>query len=372
MNRTLLIRAGDPDWNRWMAPAAHDFYHTSEYHSFSESQGEGEAWLAVCGNPDRYLAWPYLVRPVSQMAGLEQSRYRDITSVYGYGGPATFGCRQDEPFIAEALTDIERLWRNQGCIAAFSRLHPLLKNHELLLGHPAQTHTVHCGDTISLDLNLQGEVAVRDYNRTTRQEIRAARAKGVTTVIDHNWDAFDMFCDLYYSTMLRNRASESYSFSRQYLLDLKRALGEHALLFVTSFRNEVAAVCIMVEYRGMLAAHLEGTNTALLQYSPFKVLIDDARRIGGSRGNHVLHLGGGRGGSEDSLFAFKTKFSSTRHSFWLYRNVLDAKAYAELCEERSRTASLTGFEWQPGLFFPAYRTPLHVQKAAVQAAFGGR
>jgi hypothetical protein len=65
----------------------------------------------------------------------------------------------------------------------------------------------------------------------------------------------------------------------------------------------------------------------------------------------VLHLGGGRGGAEDSLFRFKAGFSDRRHAFATWRWVVRPEAYERLCAAR-RAA---GGPEPPAGFFPAYR-----------------
>jgi hypothetical protein len=88
------------------------------------------------------------------------------------------------------------------------------------------------------------------------------------------------------------------------------------------------------------------------------VMLDDARMWARRRGDRVLHLGGGRGGREDSLLAFKGRFSPRRHTFHTGRWVLDPPSYAELVERRTRLAAARGLEADDPGWFPAYRAPL--------------
>ena len=94
--------------------------------------------------------------------------------------------------------------------------------------------------------------------------------------------------------------------------------------------EDIVAAGIFTEFRGIIQALLVGTDDRYRRHSPLKLLLDDVRRWGHARGDLVLHLGGGRGGSEDSLFAFKSRFSRRRHAFHTGRWVLDRVAYQEL------------------------------------------
>ncbi len=158
----------------------------------------------------------------------------------------------------------------------------------------------------------------------------------------------------------RWRATEqarSTFFTADYVRRLNIALAPHVHLFVTRLHGRLAAAGIFVEYGGMVQAHLAGSSEALKALSPLKVLLDDVRRWAHARGNRVLHLGGGRAARDDSLLAFKGRFSNRRHQFHVGRWILDPKAYALLCAQR--------LHWQHGDgigeaddFFPRYRSPL--------------
>jgi hypothetical protein len=82
------------------------------------------------------------------------------------------------------------------------------------------------------------------------------------------------------------------------------------------------------------------------------------RRWGRERGDRVLHLGGGRGGREDSLFAFKSRFSKRRHPFYTGRWILDPQAYRELVAGRQRLLERSGRRVAGTGWFPLYRAPL--------------
>jgi lipid II:glycine glycyltransferase (peptidoglycan interpeptide bridge formation enzyme) len=134
---------------------------------------------------------------------------------------------------------------------------------------------------------------------------------------------------------------------------LREALGGRLHLLVTRSQDAVGAACLFTELDGIVQAHLAGTNEDLRHLSPLKVLLDDARSWARSRGDHVLHLGGGRAGKEDSLFAFKARFSSSRHAFHTGRWILEPRLYQDLVATRWR--SLGTCESTRDGYFPAYR-----------------
>jgi len=95
--------------------------------------------------------------------------------------------------------------------------------------------------------------------------------------------------------------------------------------------------------------HLAATSDEYLKDGPMKLLIDESTLIGRQKGMHYLHLGGGVGGNEDSLFEFKAGFSNLQLSFKTWRFVADPEIYNELVNNRFSLGL------QSADYFPKYR-----------------
>jgi hypothetical protein len=366
MTETLrLIRgSADADWARWLHSVPHDFYHTAAYHRFSECSGEGEAWLAVYGSEEQYLAWPYLLRkaPVDPRGG----DLYDITSVYGYPGPLVKQPSPDDLFLERAGEAIARFWITQKVVSVFSRFHPLVRNFRWpkgTLGTGPAGGVTHTGTTISIDLTASEEENWRGYQPSLRSRIRGGWNRGVTVTVDESWSHLGDFVKFYHAAMARNLASPYYFFPEGYFLRLREAIGSHAVLMVARLDAAVAAAGIFIEYRGIVQNHFCVNNPEFLDAAPSKVLLDDVRRWARSRGNSVFHLGGGRGGCQDSLFAFKAAFSTRRHPFHIGRWILNKPGYERLCSEHAG-CNLLGSETD---FFPAYRRRAPIERIAASA-----
>ncbi len=345
--QTWLLRPDDSAWDAWVSDAPHDFYHLSAYHRFAEQMGEGEAYLAVHGTAERFFAWPYLLRDVDGW-------YRDATSVYGYPGPVGLGL-EDTDFLARAWDAFGALWAGQRIATLFTRFHPILANHrwcESLHGsdEPAGGELLHLGRSVSIDLTPERDARRQSYQKNLRQEIRASERAGLRVELDADWAHYPTFAALYRQTMDRNQASGRYLFSDEYFDALRSALKDQAHLAVAFVDDEPACIMLFTLCNTIAQAHLTGVNPAFAKLSPLKALIDGVAELARSSGAQRLHLGAGRGGHEDSLFRFKSHFSSVHHEFTLGRWILNGTIHDTLVDKHCDTVMSSD-----GAFFPAYR-----------------
>lgn len=364
--RVDIVRPADAAWEDWLAPVPRDVFHTAGYHAYSEASGEGEAQLIVVGNRERGFAWPYLLRSVPDQIGGAGSAITDISSVYGYPGPLAWGCSTGDPFLAAAWREILHTWHDQGAITAFTRFHPLLGNASLASGLRASelvspaadgfdpgNPIVAGGQTVSIDLTLGYEGVRALYGRDLRREIDASRRAGLVTEVDPDFAELGTFARLYNDTMQRLNASEYYLFQESDFWRLREALDRKLHLLVTRKDGKVAAAGLFTEWNGLFEWYLVGTDSDYSSLSPSKPLVDFAVEWAIGLGGTVLHLGGGRGGSRDSLLWFKGRFSPLRHTFHTGRWILDPRVVAELADER-RSRLAPGSILSPG-YFPEYR-----------------
>jgi GNAT superfamily N-acetyltransferase len=358
-----LISAASPEWDAWLQLAPHDVYHTAGFHRHAHVSNEGEPFLAVVGSRERGLAWPYLLRHVADIDGLESEGATDVNSVYGYPGPIAWGCEPGDPFLTSAFDAVVGVWREQGAVAAFTRFHPLLGNAALLSGLAVPTPgtdgsggVVAGGHTVSVDLSQGIDAARAGYAKDLSRDIRALRRLGMVTVRDEGWEHLSTFATLYRETMVRSRARQYYFFNEDHFRGLRDALDGNLHLFVTLADGEVAAGALFTEFDGIVEWYLVGTAAAYRQLSPSKLLLDDAVAWAAGRGASVLHLGGGRGGREDTLLWYKGRFAQRRHAFHTGRWVLDRQAHDHLVQRRQQL--LAPAEILEAGYFPAYRAPV--------------
>ena len=161
-------------------------------------------------------------------------------------------------------------------------------------------------------------------------------------------DDLSGFAALYEQTMERQDAAGYYFFPPEYWQRLK-ALGGHLVRFDAQAAGEVVASALCLRGERWLHYHLGATDDAARDLGASNLLLYTAAVWGQEQRLEEFHLGGGAGAKEDSLFAFKERFSpGSRREFWVGKLVHDEEAYRRLSG---------GAEIDYGGFFPAYRVP---------------
>jgi hypothetical protein len=346
---------GTDDAAEWLAVLAtsrqHDFHHLPQYHGVAEQRGEGAAQLFVYHEGDATVAIPLLLRSVDPT---NPGGWHDATSVYGYGGPVAshdFVAPSVRRNFQEALA--EELSRRR-VIAVFSRLHPLIAQEEMLAGLGECRRS---GETVSIDLALSDQAQLAQYNKSSRTTIRKLNESGFIGLHDREKRYLPEFVSIYLETMRRAGAQSSYFFDEAYFRLLTRELAAVSHLFVVMKDGEIAAATLCTICDGIVQDHLGGTRDAFLKFSPDRLVVDVERTWAMKVGARVLHLGGGVGAQQDSLFRYKAGFSNRRHTFRTWRWILRPDVYEDFSERAARWNAAHGLYAIPGGYFPAYRCP---------------
>ena len=207
------------------------------------------------------------------------------------------------------------------------------------------------GETVSVDLTATIDEQWTGTRADHRNQINRAIRAGHRAYIDDDWAHEATFVDIYTATMNRVGASASYMFGADYVRALRTALGSRLSLCVVDIGGTIAAAGLFTEECGIVQYHLSGTDGAFIRERPTKLMLHFIRGYMKERNDRVLHLGGGLGGADDSLFEFKAGFSRRRHPFRTWRVIVDPARYASLSRAADPTVDLedaTGF-------FPLYR-----------------
>jgi hypothetical protein len=92
-----------------------------------------------------------------------------------------------------------------------------------------------------------------------------------------------------------------------------------------------------------------------LSHEPDRISIDSTIDWAKQRGNKYINLGGGLGGSKDSLYHFKAGFSDLSKPFVTLKTIVDNDIYDRLTCLRAESLGMTLPEIKDESFFPVYR-----------------
>lgn len=334
----------------------YDFYYLPEYHHLAEERGEGQARLFVYQDGKYLIAVPLLLRPLDTIAGLEQAGvgWWDATSVYGYAGPILSDPCMPAAVLHDFRTALQNTLHEQRVVSVFSRMHPLIAGQSDVLQGIGE-YLVRW-QTVSIDLRLTPEAQLAQYRQGHRYDIRRLQRIGVECIHDQGYEYLDEFMRIYHETMQRVDATASYFFDNRYFKQLTEQTSMMNL-FICRMEGRVICGALVGLCNGIAQYHLAGTANEALRLAPMKLLLDQVRGWATQQGAYVLHLGGGLGSAEDSLFQFKAGFSDQRHDFAIWRWMLRPDICDRLSDTREQTNLRQGLRMRASDFFPQYRCP---------------
>jgi hypothetical protein len=345
-----FLTPGDSEWGDCLRDAPHDFYHFAAYCQLSAKMDGGQAEASVVRDHDgRMFFLPYVVRPLRGINWLGEgaSGLFDMVSPYGYPGPLVVG---DEDFLRRAIHAWCGAMHERGCVSGFVRMHPML--NVMNDAFRAGGEVVERGRTVSIDLTLTAEELWSQFRENHRRDIHKKKKQGLTASMENGPEALELFAPIYYETMDRVGAGRYYYFPADYFQSLKAALGEQmSVCIVRGPEGEMLCGGIFTECDGISQYHLGGTLNSALQVRPSKLMFDFVCRWAKERGNRSLHLGGGFGAKEDSVYEFKAGFSPLRHPYYNWQLLFEPSMYRQL-EHKRRALRDEGPE---AGYFPIYR-----------------
>lgn len=335
-----FLALDDVRWSAVLGRVTHDVYHRPGYVAAAAVHEGGTPTAFYAEAEGHALLIPLLLHPLPPALAAPPT-WRDAASPYGYPGPLlTPDC---PPAVFETLLHAFRTSAAaHEIVSVFLRLHPLLP---IPLGPLAGLGDVReHGPTVYLDLAQP----VR-YRRDHRSGLRKLQQAGYTARIDA-WAHYETFQTLYTATMERVQARPFYRFAPRYFTALRERLPDALHLSTVHAPDDtIAAAGLFTAAGPFVEYHLSGTTETHRADAPAKLLVDSLRSWAQTHGVRFVHLGGGVGGTDDTLLLFKAGFSDRTAPFHTVRIILDPSRYADLVDRAGAISP------EPGGFFPAYR-----------------
>lgn len=326
----------------------YDVYYLSGYVKAFWLNGDGEPILIYHENGPTRAINVVLKRDLSQFEPfhekLEQSAFYDVVTPYGYGGFLVEGTDYDE-----LQGEYEEFCRQEHIICEFVRFHPLLENWK---GLEKLYTEKHIGATVYMDTSSDEEIW-KNITSKNRNMIRKAKKSGLKVYWGRDPELIEPFMEIYNAAMDKDGATDYYYFGKEFYESILEDLKQNAMWFFAKKEREIAAIAIFLFGNGKMHYHLSASRTEFQKMAPTNLLLYEAALWAGRNGYKKLHMGGGVGSAQDSLYKFKKSFHrGTDARFCVGKKIFDRGTYDELVEIRKAQDALFDDHSE---FFPRYR-----------------
>jgi hypothetical protein len=274
-------------------------------------------------------------------------QYYDIITPYGYGGPVIHYAADREKLIAGYMEDFRRFTESQRIVCEFVRFHPIIGNG---VDFRTAYDSIYDRKTVGTNLTYE-DVITEEFSKHRRKDIRRIlKNPDIRFEVDEHPTSLDDFVEIYYSTMDRDQADDYYYFGADYFRRMIQAFPDHITTGKVFLGEKLIAMGVYFRYGKYLHAHLSGTLSEYLEYSPAYILKYALALYGHEKGYEVIHYGGGSSRTPDnSLYRFKKEFGkNTEFDFYMAKKIWDEDVYLRLCRAK-------GVDGKSD-FFPAYRS----------------
>lgn len=320
----------------------YDVYWLSGYSKAFQIHGDGEPLLFFFNDNVTRGINVVMKRDIakdSRFAGkIEEGKYFDFATPYGYGGWLVEGEETDRLF-----KEYRQWLEKNDIISEFVRFHPMVKNHDT---SRLFYEVIQRGDVVHMELTSPEDIWNNIISKN-RNMIRKASKNGIKIYNGRFPEIYEKFRCIYNITMDKDEAEEYYYFGKRFYESILEDLPQNAQVFWAEKDGQIIAASIMLATNGYMNYHLSGSLRQFSSLAPTNLLLYDAALWGCANGYKTLYLGGGVGSGEDGLFRFKRAFyKGDLNHFYIGKKIININKYMELLDMRKSGGSE---------FFPAYR-----------------
>lgn len=309
-----------------------DFYHSFNYVYLESLRVNGAPKLIVVDTPSGLVGLIMIFRKIPG-----ENKYFDATAVYGYNGVLTSSALSSADFNT-GIAQIKKALAERGCVSFFNR-----ESNFTRYRLPESTET---GKVLAVDLIQDPDVYEKSLAEGHRQEIKALRKLNYTVVKSTDLKAIQDFQEVYEQTMIRRGAKINYFFSVKYLESVLKIHSSAPALRAVYHEGKMIAGAIFITQGDHIYYMFSGSILGVSRYPAMKLILDQVIRENLNNGKKLLHLGGGLGGKQDSLYKFKFGFGKVILPFYTTQWILLPEVYNRLS---APIPTETGF-------FPKYRS----------------
>ncbi|WP_460816946.1 GNAT family N-acetyltransferase [Microbacterium petrolearium] len=326
-------------WNQW--PSREVSAHPGYLELFRR---DGERALAAVLRDESggHVLYPFLLRPVPSDLGLPG--FNDITSAYGYGGPAYWGTDSRQNTAVEFWPLFDEWAASHDVVSEFIRFGLFGAPH---IGYPGRV--VERQPNVIVPIDADDDVLWSRFEHKVRKNVKRARSSGVEVVVDTEGERIGEFLEVYQSTMDRRDAAERYYFERRFFNRIHAELSGQFAYFHAYREGRVISTELVLLSEEAAYSYLGGTEADSFPFRPNDLLKYEIMRWTRDQGKRAFVLGGGVTAG-DGIERYKRAFAPGHSTaFQTGERVLLGEVYESLIERRRGNTDV------PENFFPGYR-----------------
>ncbi|UJF26175.1 GNAT family N-acetyltransferase [Planococcus sp. 107-1] len=328
-----------------------DVYYLAEYTKAFEVHGDGEPILFYYQGNNFKAINVVMKRDIALDEKFEgeipAQTYFDIATPYGYGGFLLEG-EVTEENISLLNREYSSICNEKGIVSEFVRFHPILKNSNRLT---SMYDVVDLGKTITMKLETPEQIW-NDLIGKNRNVIRKARNAGIKIYWGRNSQLIENFIEMYNATMEKDNAKDYYYFKEDFYASVLEDLRYNSMIFYAVYEEKIISMSMILFSNNQMHYHFSASVKNHQHLAPTNLLLLEAACWGAKNGYKTLHLGGGLGSQEDSLYKFKKAFNKNSDTiFSVGKKIFSEDIYIELLKinKGNHTKESTSN------FFPKYR-----------------
>ena len=322
--------------------ADYDVYYLSGYARSFFIHGDGEPHLLYYIGESLRAVYVYMKRQTA-LNGV----YDSITP-YGYGGVLFDGNVNEENLLLFRDEFLQKM-QNENIISDFVRYHPVLENAICM---KSISQVIDLGHTIAMDLTSP-EVIWENITSKNRNTIRKAQKNNIQIHHTDDYSIFQSFISIYNQTMDRDNADKYYYFKEHFYKVIYDYLKGNFQVFYATLDDKIVAASLILYANKQVHYHLSGSLSEYRHLAPTNLLLYQVALWGCENGFKTLHLGGGLGSGNDSLYKFKAAFNrNSGLQFSIGKQIFNQELYDKLVELRLQKDPNFNVESK---FFPLYR-----------------
>lgn len=331
-------------WNEW---PSRDVWGHPHYVRLFARPGDGVRCALYNDGSGGRVIYPFIHRSIGNT--IENKGFSDITSAYGYGGPAFWG-GANKVTLAKGFWAIFDDWAGEeNIVSEFIRWR--LDSQVFYPGTVVDRQTNYVAR-----LDLDEFALMRSFESKVRKNVRRAETSGVEIVVDSVGDRLDEFLEIYVTTMDRRAAAKDYYFERSFFEQIHRDLPGAFAYFHAVVGARIVSTELVLISSDSVVSFLGGTYSDSYHFRPNDLLKVEVMLWAKEQGKRQYILGGGAVPG-DGIERYKKSFAPAGAVvFQTGQRTLLTAVSDSLVQERREMELSRGGSWPEYTdYFPEYR-----------------